>query len=55
MPQTTEGGLQPTHQPIDTRHIDQKKHKQIAVQTMKEFSEVKQFMKQWKKNLDELV
>jgi len=34
---------------------DYGKRKKFAAQTMKEFPEVKKFMKEWKKNLDELL
>ena len=34
---------------------DYSKRKKFAAQTMNEFPEVKKFMKEWKKNLDELV
>jgi hypothetical protein len=40
---------------VETRHIDSKRRKEIALKTMKEFPNVKQFMKEWKKAINELV
>lgn len=39
----------------NTHNQDYSKRKKFAAQTMKEFPEVKKFMKEWKKNLDELL
>jgi hypothetical protein len=40
---------------IETRHIDTKKRKEIAKRTMQEFPNIKQFMKEWKKDINEIV
>lgn len=40
---------------VETRHMDLKKRKEMVQQTMKEFPNVKKFLKEWKKAIDEIV
>ncbi len=40
---------------VETRHIDSRRRKEIAQRTMKDFPNVKQFMKEWKNAINELV